>query len=180
MRKKWSHALVESELLSVISQLKRFPSVSDLKELGKNDLSCAMQRRGGQFYWSEIVGVSRQHSDSDFGWSGELKAAQMLRDRGFSVEKAESLRSPYDLIVNKTVTIDVKVANRAKYGACDGWFYRIGKSPTCDFIMLTRADVHDCFIIPSSIAPKTNVTISKSMGKYAKYHNAFELIVGHS
>ncbi len=179
MRKQpnyWTDEKVHQELLSICGGTGVFPSNTDLVKLGRNDLSNQIARRGGFIHWSKRLGFERVSSDSDTGWHGEDECLKILSDFGFTAEKTGRLRAPYDILVNESVRIDVKTAKFAEYGPCRGWFYRIGKDTSADILMLYQMDAKDSYIIPWSICPSTNITISKSGGKYAKFKNAFDIL----
>ena len=175
-RQTWDDAKVADELRLVVDTLGHFPSSTELREMGRNDLACQISRRGGFVHWSERLGVSRQHSDSDTGWIGEAMAAVYLREAGFAVSWRSTVKWPFDLLVDDVLRLDVKAARRKQYDLADGWFFRIGKVPQADLIFLWRLDVQDFFAIPWFACPNTSITISQSGGKYRRFHRNVGLI----
>lgn len=174
-RVKWTEELVESELRELTKSINRMPTNSELSEWGRSDLSNQIVKKGGFFYWAERLGVDRVKSDSDTGWAGEDALESILKDKGFGVEQT-ALRAPYDLKVNEVVRVDVKTAKFAEYGACRGWFYRVGKEAQADVIALYQLDTGDVYFLPWHHCPKSNVTISRSGGKYRNYKNRYDII----
>jgi hypothetical protein len=170
-RTSWSEELIHSELIKICGAIGSFPSNSELQSMGRGDLSNQIAKKGGFLFWSKRMGFDRKDSDSDFGWSGEQAAADILDGLGYKIIKPIGVRSPYDLIIDGCLRIDVKTANFADYGACRGWFYRMGKHIQSDVVMLYQADTQDCYYIPWFVCPTTNITISKSGGIYAIYKN---------
>ena len=167
----WTDEKLHQELIQICAGTGVFPSNQDLIKLGRQDLSNQIVRRGGFIAWSKRLGYRRKESDSDKGWDGELKCIKKLAELGFKAEKTDRVRSPYDILVNECLRIDVKTAKYAEYGACRGWFYRLGKNLNADLIMLYQADTEDAYYVPWTCCPTTNITISRNGGKYANFKN---------
>jgi len=172
----WTEEKLVNELSLICNAIGKFPSSSCLKEMGRNDISSQVSRRGGFQFWAQKVGFKREHSDSDTGWDGERSLANILVEKGFSCESASYVKCPYDLKVNSLVRIDVKSANYAEYGASRGWFFRIAKDAQADILALYQIDTQDVYFIPWNICPKTNITISRGGGKYAEFKNRFDIL----
>ncbi len=168
--------MFESELKAVAHSLGHFPSNTELRGLKRNDLGSQITKRGGFVYWSEKLGIPRVESDTDTGWEGEAAAAQRLKELGLSVEFRSTVKSPFDLLIDGLLRIDVKSARLTRYGYCCGWFYRIGKIPQSDVILLWQLDSGDFYAIPWFLCPHTNVTISRDGGKYKAFQNNVQLL----
>lgn len=175
-RRKWTAEDVISDAKAIATSLGYFPSVSELRVMGRNDLSVQITRHGGFIAIASEVGIPRKHSDSDTGWEGEVAARAILIEHGFSVTRSQEKKAPYDLLVDGCARCDVKTASYSEYGNVRGWFYRIGKVPTCDLILLYQADTRNCFLIPWHLVPTTNITISRDGGKYARFLNNWEIL----
>lgn len=182
MRKSWTTSLIESELRAICISFGYMPSCQQMRDLGRNDLMCAITKNGGLFAWSDRVGFKRRASDSDFGWYGEEIVASILRERGHRVERSVAVKAPFDLLVDGVLRIDVKTANLATYKnrgiPCSGWYYRIGKIPGSDLVALLKADTKDIYFIPWDACPRGNITIT-SGGKYTQYANRFDIVQRH-
>lgn len=177
---RWTPELIESEVRLVAQNIGHFPSNTELREMGRNDLACAITKRsGGLLELAKRLGMERAASDSDFGWAGEESVAAELRRRGFTAERTNGVRAPFDILVNDIVRVDVKNARFASYpcksGSCDGWFYRLGKMCQADLVALHQYDEGTTYIIPWSLIPTSNVTISRK-GKYSHYKEAWWLV----
>lgn len=173
---KWTETLIEENLRKICSDLGRFPSAQDLKKIGRNDISSQIGKKGGFEFWASKLGLKRTHSDSDTGWNGEKFLMKTLIEKGFLCEASDHLKCPYDLRVGSLVRIDVKSANYAEYGACKGWFFRIGKDAQSDILALLQLDTGDVYFIPCNKCPRTNITISRDGGKYKEFKNRFDII----
>lgn len=180
--KKRSDEDVEKILLEISSSIGKMPSNSYLQASGFGWMSSWISKNGGFVGVSNRLNLQRGHSDSDTGWEGEKRVQSILEDNGFKVERSAQIKSPFDLLVNHLVKIDVKTSsmttrqNSQSGGSVTGWFYRIGKVPQSDLIALFCMDTNDMFLIPWNSLPHTNVTLSQGGGKYRKYLNRFDLL----
>jgi hypothetical protein len=168
--------MIETELRKVTAETGLFPSCSDLRSLGRNDLAIQVSRHGGFLAWASRLGVCRADSDSDFGWRGEVAVCGLFRAREITAERTERVKSPFDILAGGVLRVDVKTANYAEYKACRGWFYRIGKQPQADLVMFYQYDTGEFYGLPWQLCPTSNVTISRSGGKYADFKNNWTLI----
>ena len=173
----WDDDRITSELKSVIDELGKFPSCSELKARGLNALMCQITRkRGGLNEWAKRMGCSRStDSDSDLGWTGEKHVKTILEKRGHKVDRC-GIKAPWDLIVDQVLRVDVKTSRKACYrGNAGSWFYRIGKELPADVAILYQIDTRDCYIIPWMELPAGNITISQN-GKYTPFKNRFDIL----
>jgi hypothetical protein len=175
MRTSWTDEKILEQLKELTKNTEIMPTSNYLKEIGRNDIMCAISKRKGFRYYAEKLNLKTKKTDSSFGYEGEIKAIEMIESKGFETEKMSS-GFPYDILVNNLCRIDVKTAKFAEYGISKGWFYRIGKEPSCDLIMLIRIDIGDCLLIPWMHCSSTNITISRSMRKHKIWHNRYDLI----
>lgn len=168
--------MIVQEVTKISNSLGHFPSVADLRQMGRNDLSCAMTKRGGYRFWSKQTGFQPIFSDSDLGWEGEKNVSEILKSKGFDAKERQELKCPYDILVNKRIRIDVKSAKAATYNnGYTGWFYRIGKSVSCDIVIFYRFDEKDCFIVPWYELGETNITIMGD-SKYEIFRERYDII----
>ena len=175
-RKTWTEAMIADRIMENYRNTGLMPTNQYLLETGQGDLSNQIAKKGGFFKWADRLGLSRAPSASDTGWDGEKRVQKILESAGFQVERSIAVKWPFDLLVNKVLRIDVKSANFAVYGACKGWFYRIGKVPQADLMALHQLDTGETYWIPWHIIPHSNVTISKDGGKWAPYKEALWIV----
>lgn len=175
-RRPWNDQRFESEVRAISLDLGRFPTVSDLTGLQRQDLASQIQKRGGFPAVAARLGIDRAISDTDTGWAGEVAAANFLRFLGLEVESREGVKCPYDLLINGVLRIDVKAARQCQYGYSAGWFYRIGKYPQADVVMLWQLDTGRFHVLPWYVCPTTNITITPTGHKYAEYRDNVDLI----
>lgn len=174
-RKRWSEEDIASALVEIHARIGHMPSHNYLQEIGRGDLSNQICKKGGFLAWAQRLGFKRKHSDSDTGWDGE-KAVENRLMKHFRVERQGPVKWPFDLLVDGVLRIDVKAARFATYGRCSGWFYRIGKAPQADLLALHQLDEGSTFFIPWTIAPHTNITISRGGGRWARFENNIEIV----
>lgn len=175
-RSKWDDARFDSEMRRVIEAVNHFPTNSELRAMGRLDLANQIARRGGFVSCARAFGSERPKSDSDTGWIGEEEASARLSDLGFVVEHRDGVKCPFDLLVDAVLRVDVKAARLSRYHHSCGWFYRIGKHPQSDVILLWQLDTGEFYAIPWFVCPRTNMTISRDGGKYAAFRNSVELL----
>lgn len=178
--KKRSNEECELELKNIALCLGKMPSNSYLLQSGMGWLSSWITRNGGFVKVASKLDLQRDHSDSDTGWQGEKEVQSILEKNGFTVQRSQQVKSPFDLLIDGLIKIDVKTSsittrqNSQSGGAVTGWFYRIGKMPQSDIIALFCMDTKDIYLIPWNQLPHTNVTLSRGGGKYRKYLNNFD------
>jgi hypothetical protein len=172
-KKKWTREMVLSEAKRIADSLGHFPSNEELRKMGRTDLSCKITKEGGYIAISNEIGAARKHSDSDTGWGGEANVRKALEDRSYVCEGPDGIKSPFDILVNGCVRVDVKSARYVEYGPCCGWFYRIGKYVQSDIVILHQNDTEDNYILFWWEVTASNMTISRSGGKYASCKNAY-------
>ncbi len=181
MPQSWNDEKIEQALREMSADIGHFPSCLEMRDRSRNDLACAVSKSGGFMMWAERLGISRQDSDSDFGWRGEVCVCGLFRNRRHSAERTAQVKAPFDLLVDDVLRVDVKNAVYAEYRKLDakvstGWFYRLGKIPQADLIFLYQYDTGEFYGLPWFVCPSGNITISKAGGKYAQYKCNWPLI----
>lgn len=176
IRTSWTDELIESELRKVSSSLAHFPSASQLRQINRNDLASIITKRGGFHLWASKLGMNRAHSDSDTGWDGEKMFVEQCHQVGIPGSRVDGIKSPFDILLDGCLRVDVKSARYAEYGACRGWFYRIAKIPQADLILLLQLDTGAFYGLPWFLCTTTNITVSRDGGMYADFANNWSLI----
>lgn len=177
--RKWTDESIATACKEFSAGKEHFPTNSELRDAGRLDLSNAIARNGGFCSWAKRLGLPRIESDSDTGWAGEEAFKDLAIIGGFAAERMTRVKHPFDIMLGGVLRVDVKSANFATYGkkgGCRGWFYRIGKAPQADVVVLYQLDTKDFYALPWSMVPQTNITISQTGGKYAGYFNNWHLL----
>lgn len=166
--KFWSEDNILNEIKNL--NLEKFPTNNYLISIGRGDLSNAISKNGGWKYFSEKIGLPMPESDTLTGWEGEDSVENLLIQNGYKVKKMKT-KDHFDFLINDVLRVDVKTASFSSYGCSSGWFYRMGKTISADFVILYRSDKKDMFFIPWHKCPSTNITITNSENsKYSKFY----------
>jgi hypothetical protein len=174
--RRWTQEQIDSEIRLIAAAIGYFPAASELRSMGRNDLICAITKREGSMALSSRLGIPRRHSDSDTGWDGELAFQALAIEAGFDCQRADACKAPFDLILDGSLRIDVKAASFAEYSESRGWFYRLGKIVQADVVVFYQLDTKNFYAVPWYLCPTSNVTISRSGGRYIAYKNNWELL----
>ncbi len=177
MRTNWNAEAIELALKEIIDKLGHMPSASDMRREGRNDLACAISRRGGFAFWQKMLKVQPKPSCSAARRSIELLATEMLRKRGYRVPPPTTQKE-FDLLMNRKVKVDVKSGRY--HGAAGGYVFGLAKVPaTCDLYLLAPMDEDGAplgwYFIPSRVAQVQTITLTRN-GKYEHYRDNFEAL----
>lgn len=184
----WDDKLIEKEIFKVIKalNLNRMPSKSEIELVTKNTaLTNKISKTGGFYKWAERLKLKIKNSETKLGYDYELEIRDRLRSKGYKVETTWC-RHPYDLIVNDSIKIDVKVA-KPYFNEKVGRFhtFNLEKLPhTCDIyiaIVLDEEDIEEkVLIIPSkNICNIRQLSIGKK-SEYDIYMNRWDYIINYS
>lgn len=186
--KLWSDDKIEHDLKSVIDRvgMDRMPSAKEIFAIiGDYRLTNAIARNGGFNHWASKIGLPMKETDTLFGWMFEDVAKDMLEKQGFYVENTP-YKFPYDLLVNKSVKVNVKASR--KYIGNAGNFYSFNlerKFPACDIYFLccinSRNEAERFYIVPSSVVPHNcQISIGEFSSKYDKYIGRIDIVKKYS
>lgn len=186
---KWDEKTIEDALELMVSSTgqKTMPTHKEINEFfGNYKLSNAIRRNGGTAYWAQKMGFEIKECESKMGENYEdFFVAEML-DEGLDCERAniDSPRFPYDVIVEGSVKVDVKSANKfLNYGNSPYYSFNLEKgNQTCDFYVCYCVDkdengneiISKFYTIPANVMHKKNqLAIGMNPGKYEKYMNTY-------
>src|SRR5699024_1734622 len=132
--RKWTKKLIESEIHKVKETLvtERMPTTSEVRDLGRNDLHCAICKNGGYQPWSKKLRTSQKESETQKGRKYEQKDKRIVERKGMDINDMTN-GHPFDLVVNGNVKIDVKMgmAHNHHNSRCHT-FRPSSKYSTCD------------------------------------------------
>ncbi len=139
----WTIERIEEHIKPIAARLGRMPSMSELRQEGRNDLAVQLGRgEGGMSGWASRLGVAMKDSETTRGHRWEVYVLELLRDLGRTVER-QTTRAPFDLLVDGRCRVNVKSAalTRQKTGP-PGFHFGINKSwQHCDVFALVRSNV---------------------------------------
>lgn len=181
-RTMWTDELVRSELLKSIKvlDLKRMPSAEELKSIGRNDLHCKISRTKKYSGWADELGLKLKGSETNLGQEFEKEVSELVDGMGHEVIRM-STKHPYDLLIEDSVKVDVKVANPYLLrGESRVHTIRLAKvNPTCDIYICVLLDeerkAERVLVIPSHHVRKTMLNIGRK-SKYNVYDGRFDYI----
>lgn len=178
---------VEIEIKRAMRKLSinRMPSHNELIQLEDGErLHRSIIKTYGYREWAHKLKLDSKDSETTLGLNYEEVVIEDLRDRGYKVD-VMTTNHPFDILINKAVKIDVKVARphmlrgesrvhafstNKKYGSCDLYLA----------IALDEADkIEKTLIIPSHRLQIVTLTIGNK-SKYDVYNNRHDLIDKYS
>jgi len=179
---QWTHELIEQRILQVKSELKidYMPTRNEILYLRHNDpLHNGIVRSGGYEYWANRLGLKIKDSESKTGWAYEEIAIDLLKDRGYKIERM-SRKCAFDVLVNSNVRIDVKVGRPWLLRGSRVHTFGINKKiPLCDIYMIfalgESGKTERLFIIPSNELKLISMCIGKD-SKYNKFVDRWDYI----
>jgi hypothetical protein len=179
---KWTDELIKEHLLESIKvlDLKRMPTGEELKLIGRNDLHCKISRTKKYSGWAEELGLDLKRSDTTLGQHWEKHIADYLSQNGYNAELMTT-KHPYDILVNNTVKIDIKVANpyllRGQSRVHTFALHKV--KPTCDIYILIALDEKGnkerTLVIPSHHVQMKMINIGKD-SKYNEYNEYWNIL----
>ena len=180
---KWNDEKIKDGIMEVMKKLNiiTMPTSVDInKANGNSALSNAIARHGGFEEWANKLGLAQSNCETRLGLKGEYFIKEVLERKGYEVEKM-SVKHPYDLLINKSIKVDVKTAK--KYiSICNSEYYAFNlekKNPTCDIYILVclnkDGDVSEIYVIPSVKLNQTQVAIGKET-KYECFKDRWDYI----
>lgn len=178
----WTDEMIATEIKAVMSALNinRMPSNNEIVNVRKStDLSNIITKRGGFYKWAENLNLPTKESDTKTGSTYELYAMATMISKGFLAERM-SFRHPYDLLVNKSIKVDVKVS-KAYWLRGSSLVNTVGlgkKFATCDlyliYLLAESGELDRTLIIPGHEVRHKYLNIGKH-SKYNKYVDRWDL-----
>jgi hypothetical protein len=157
------------------------PSRSEILKVFDNNstLHNKIVRTGGYRKWADALNLEIKESETKTGQDFEEIAMDLLIGRGFEVEKMTT-KHPFDLLINKTVKIDVKSGRPYLLNGSRCHSFGINKKQgSCDIYIILALDETDnierTFIIPSHHLKVTTLSIGEN-SSYNKYIKRFDVI----
>ena len=182
---EWNDELIEKKILEVVHELNidHFPTHSEIiMVLGNKGLAAKISKYKGSVYWAEKLGLPLKYSETSFGNKFEIIAISDIFENTGLHSVQTSSRHPYDILVNNSVKIDVKVSKEFASNNCSKYYsFNLEKrEPTCDiFVLYCLNDNESCnktLIIPScALMGQTQVGVGRK-SKWDFYTNKWDYI----
>lgn len=186
--RKWSDELIETEIRKVMEALNidRMPTRKEIESVAKDSSLTNKISKGIGFYgWAARMGLQIKDSETTFGKSYESQAMiDILQNTGLDSEKM-SQNFAYDILVDGSIRVDVKVSNRYYYNG-QNYFHTFNlerKHPVCDIMVCYCLDenkqVEKILVIPSSKLHTCQLSVGVK-SQYDAYNNAWDVFHKYS
>lgn len=178
----WTEDKVKAEILNVVNALciDRMPTKVELESVcGDSRITNVISKRGGYKYWANLLNLQMKNSDTKTGWSHEKLAMEILKRKGFLVEKM-STKFAYDLLIDGVVKVDVKGAKPFYNGSSRIHTFNIRKEfQTCDIYLLICIDdnnkLEKTLVVPGHLLQQTTASVTRSH-RLNEYQGRYDLI----
>lgn len=184
-RTKWNDKKIVEEINSCMKtlNLNRMPTRSELENINRGDLCNAIGKSAGYYGWAKKLGLKTKMSETTKGKRYEYIAERMLKAHFKDVEVLQmSQNYPFDILVDGTVKIDVKVGTVHNGFDVPAYTFRTGKKyGSCDiylcFGLNKKQEISDIFIIPTAMANVTTINVCiGGNSKYLRFSNRWDII----
>ena len=185
----WTDEVIENKIMEVVQKLNldHFPTHSEMiTALGNRGLAAKISKDKGTVFWAEKLGLQIKYSETSFGNKFEVKAISDIYESTGLHSVQTSSRYPYDLLVNNSVKIDVKVSKEFTNNCnVKSFSFNLEKrEPTCDIFILYCLEndetVRKVLVIPScSLLGQTQVGVGDK-SKWDFYINRWDFIKQYS
>lgn len=178
---KWTRETVTDGIKKAMNTLgiDRMPTRTELVSIGENGLACNISKKYGWYELADELGLKMKDSETTLGKKYENIVAKKIESLGFEVDEMAQ-NYPYDLLINKTIKVDVKSSHM--YEGNDGNFYsfRMGKEyATCDVYILVAINKSDevYYIVPSaSVIQNKQISIGQYSSMYERYKDRWDVL----
>ena len=167
--KRWTDEDTKKAILVVVENLgiSTFPTHKEIENFyGNSSLTNHIAKSGGTRRWAKAVKLPIKQCESELGNDYELFAIEEIHNRVGLIAKQTKPRYPYDLLVDKSIKVDVKVSfpflNNC--GSYANTFNLEKKEPTCDLFILyclnLEGKIVKTLVIPSCVTSgKTQIGV---------------------
>lgn len=183
--KMWTQNKIAAEIMTAKNKLeiKRMPTVSELKNINMGDLSNAIAKSNGFKWWAEALNLPVKNSETGLGKKYEKIFADFIYKKLKYNSQQMSMKFPYDVLIEGLVKVDVKcgyVYTNSRVGS----FYTFNLETAnrkSDFLacycLNKDKSIHKTYIIPAIVMQgKTQLSVGIVTSKYDKFIDRYDLI----
>lgn len=185
----WTDEIIEQKIKEVVEKLNldHFPTHSEIiKALGSRGLASKISKHKGTVYWAEKLGLPLKYSETSFGNKFEIEAITDIFENTGLHSVQTSSKHPYDLIVDNSVKVDVKVSKEF-INNCNSKAFSFNlekREPTCDIFILYCLNDDETYrkvlIVPAcSLLGQTQIGVGNK-SKWDFYMNRWDFIKQYS
>ena len=186
--KMWTQEKITAEIISAMNKLEidRMPTVSELKNINMNGLSCAISKSHGFEWWAEALKLPVKTSETGLGKKYEKIFADIVYEKLQYETQQMSMRFPYDVLVEDLVKVDVKCGFAyTNSNVCS--FYTFNLETTnrkSDFLVCfclnKDKSIHKTYVIPAIVMQgKSQLSVGIVASKYDKCIDRYDLITDY-
>lgn len=185
----WTDEDTEKAILRIVNSLgiNTFPTRSEIQNFyGNSALTNHISKNGGTRRWAEKLNLPIKQCESELGNDYELFAIKEIRNHVRLIARQTKPRYPYDLLVDESIKVDVKVSYpfMNNCGSYANTFNLEKKDPTCDIFILYCLDLEGeiikTLIIPSCVTSgKTQIGVGRD-SKWDCYKDKWEYLMEYS
>ena len=180
---KWTKEKIIEGVWEVVNglNLDRMPTSSEVSGYyGNYKLSNAISKRCLWKPLAKELHLDIKDSETQLGKDYEIIAKEHIINLGYEVESMTQ-NHPYDLIVDKSLKIDVKVSNLYKGKAGSFYSFNLEKRyGTCDLYILYLiggTQNGNIIVIPSSkVMGQTQISVGEKNSKYYRYFDRWDFV----
>lgn len=148
---------------------------------GNKGLSVAVSRHGGYKVIAEMLGLAIKPCETEFGKNYEVFCLLEIENKfKYDVEQM-SISYPYDLIVEKSVKIDVKASRIVRNKNGQYFSFNLEKKhPVCDIFIcfcIDNENIIKTYVIPACVlSGKSQLSVGIKNSIYDKYLDQWHYI----
>lgn len=181
---KENHIINETRKVMEAMGIKRMPSRSEIEMIThSSSLTNLISKNGGFFYFADKMNLELKNSATKEGIKYENKCIDYLSGLGLNAEPTP-VKFPYDIFVNKTTKIDVKISNGYKFDKSFWYTFNLESDiPKCDifiFYCVNNGNVVKTLIIPANILYGIKQLSVGKKSMYDVYNNRWDYVEKHS
>ena len=180
----WTEDLIEEKILEVVDfhGYNRMPTKNEIEDYYSNGaLTAKICKTGGFEAWANKLKLSQKPCNSMLAVRYEKHTKKVLEEKGFSCELT-STNHPYDVLVNNSIKIDVKVSNPVDINGSKAYTFSLKKKqPTCDLYILYCLDddkeIVKTYVIPAPVLTgQSQLSVGINESKYDPYLDNWNLV----
>lgn len=183
----WNDQTILDEIKTMVDALNMstMPTFSQMNNFfGDTRLSNAIAKHKKSKYYAAILGLDTKQSHTELGKEYEEICFNFIEENLGMECELTSTRFPYDILVERSVKIDVKVGRVFdNYGNSKYFTFNLEKkNQTCDVFVFycigTDGRIAKIFVIPSYVlSGKTQLAIGVFGSKYDRYIDRWDFLV---
>jgi len=177
---KWNDELIEKEIRNVMKSLnvERMPSKSECESVKSSTaLSNKIAKTYGFYGWAEKLGLEAKSSGTQKGLKTEKNVLKLIKENTGLNPDQTSVKSPYDILVNDKVKVEVKYSKGFKNAYYTANLYNgLQKADVLVFICENEELGNKNLIIPSHLIQGLKQLSIGKTSRYDKYIDRWDYI----